>query len=65
MGNFLSEASTEDLPTELADVLEVLQALATTLGMTWDQVLKLAAEKRTQRGGFHDRLFLEYVEERE
>jgi predicted house-cleaning noncanonical NTP pyrophosphatase (MazG superfamily) len=60
-----SGASAEDLPAELADVLEVLQALAPTLGMTWGQVLKLAAEKRTQRGGFHDRIFLEYVEEHE
>ena len=60
-----SEASAEDLPAELADVLEVLQALATTLGMTWGQVFMLAAEKRTQCGGFHDRIFLEYVEEHE
>ena len=60
-----SEASAEDLSAELADVLEVLQALATALGMTWGQVLKLAAERRAQRGGFNDRIFLEYVEEHE
>ena len=44
-------------------VLEVLKALVTTLGMTWEQLLTVTAEKRTQRGGFEGRLFLEYVEQ--
>jgi predicted house-cleaning noncanonical NTP pyrophosphatase (MazG superfamily) len=53
----------EELPAELADVLEVLQALVKALGMSWEQVLALATDKRTQRGGFDGRIFLEYVEQ--
>jgi predicted house-cleaning noncanonical NTP pyrophosphatase (MazG superfamily) len=60
-----SAATAEDLPAELADVVEVLQALTATAGITWDQLLSLAASKRSQRGGFQQRLFLEYVEEAE
>ena len=58
-----SGAHGEELPAELADVLEVLQALAKTLGMSWEQLLALAANKRTRRGGFEGRIFLEYVEQ--
>lgn len=58
-----SGADTEELPAELADVLEVLQALTKTLGMSWEQLLAIAADKRTRRGGFDRRIFLEYVEQ--
>ena len=58
-----SGARGEELPAELADVLEVLQALAKALGMSWEQLLALAANKRTRRGGFEGRIFLEYVEQ--
>jgi predicted house-cleaning noncanonical NTP pyrophosphatase (MazG superfamily) len=61
----VSLASAEDLPAELADVLEVVQALARTAGVTWEQLLTLTADKRTQRGGFEHRIFLEYVEQSE
>jgi predicted house-cleaning noncanonical NTP pyrophosphatase (MazG superfamily) len=47
-------AVVEELPAELADVLEVLQVLAKALGMCWEQLLALAADKRTRRGGFDD-----------
>jgi predicted house-cleaning noncanonical NTP pyrophosphatase (MazG superfamily) len=60
-----STAAPEDLPAELADVVEVLQALTVTVGTTWDELLSLAADKRSQRGGFQQRLFLESVEETE
>lgn len=55
-------ASADDLPGELADILEVLQALVPALAMTWEELLALASAKRRQRGGFTQRLFLEYVE---
>lgn len=58
-------ASAEDLPAELADVLEVLQSLVMALGMTWPQLQALAADKRSRRGGFDGRLFLEHVEQAE
>jgi predicted house-cleaning noncanonical NTP pyrophosphatase (MazG superfamily) len=57
-----SHAAASDLPGELADVLEVLSALITTTGMSWPQLLELAEDKRSQRGGFAQRIFLESVE---
>jgi predicted house-cleaning noncanonical NTP pyrophosphatase (MazG superfamily) len=56
-------APAEDLPSELADVLEVLQALVSAQGMRWDELLSVAASKRAQRGAFADRIFLEHVEQ--
>lgn len=56
-------AAPADLPAELADVLEVLMALAAELGLAWTDLVALAAEKRGKRGGFERAIFLEYVEE--
>ncbi len=49
--------------SELADVLEVLQALAAAHGMSWEDVVAEADRKRGERGGFDQRIFLEYVEQ--
>ncbi len=57
-----SHATTADLPGELADVLEVLRALAVTAGMSWTQLIALADDKSSRRGGFGRRIFLESVE---
>jgi predicted house-cleaning noncanonical NTP pyrophosphatase (MazG superfamily) len=57
-----AHASTEDLPEELADVLEVLRALTAAAGMSWEQLLALADDKRNRRGGFTGKIFLESVE---
>lgn len=56
-------ASADELPGELADVWEVLQALLSTLPMTWQEFQALAAGKRDERGGFEERIFLEYTEQ--
>ena len=34
-----------------------------THGLPWDDILAIAARKRTERGAFQDRIFLEYVEQ--
>jgi predicted house-cleaning noncanonical NTP pyrophosphatase (MazG superfamily) len=52
-----------ELPSESADVFETLQALTTAAGLTWDQLTAIAADKRSRRGGFRNRIYLEYVEE--
>jgi predicted house-cleaning noncanonical NTP pyrophosphatase (MazG superfamily) len=52
-----------ELASELADVLEVLRALAAAHDMSWDDIVSEAGRKRTERGGFDDRTFLEYVEQ--
>jgi len=43
-------------PNELADVLEVLLALAVDLGVDRDQLEKLRTAKVVERGGFADRI---------
>jgi predicted house-cleaning noncanonical NTP pyrophosphatase (MazG superfamily) len=57
-----NHATADDLPGELADVLEVLRALTMTAGMSWPQLLALAEDKRSRRGGYRRRIFLESVE---
>ena len=56
-------ASDRQLRSELADVLEVLRALAVAYGMSWEDVVAEAARKRDERGGFDQRIFLECVEQ--
>ena len=51
------------LASELADVLEVLRALATAHGMTWEDIEFQARRKRAERGGFDRRIFLEHVDQ--
>ncbi len=53
----------EQLASELADVLEVLMALARAHDMRWEDIELQAADKRAERGGFDRRIFLEYVEQ--
>lgn len=52
-------ATPTELPGELADVLEVLQAVAANADLAWDEVLGAQEAKRDQRGGFRQRLWLE------
>ena len=56
-------APDEQLASELADVLEVLRALATAHGMTWEDIELQARRKRAERGGFDRRIFLEHVDQ--
>ncbi|SIR26325.1 Predicted house-cleaning noncanonical NTP pyrophosphatase, all-alpha NTP-PPase (MazG) superfamily [Haladaptatus litoreus] len=49
-------------PEELADVLEVVYALADCTDVTSDQLERLRAEKADERGGFSDGIVLERVE---
>lgn len=44
---------------ELADMLEVMMAIAKAKGYEWSAVMKLQEQKRESRGGFDDRVFLE------
>lgn len=47
---------------EMADVLEVLQAICLARGYTLDQLEEVRAKKAEERGGFKEKIFLEYVE---
>ena len=56
---FLDDPSSE----ELADILEVVDSLSLVMGSSFDDVLRIKEEKKEARGGFSDRIFLEYVTE--
>ena len=43
---------------ELADILEVVYALAENMGHTKEELLEVCQKKHDERGGFRDRIFL-------
>lgn len=49
---------------ELADLLEVMRAVASTRGWNWEQVEQVRQEKAAQRGGFEKNIFLKEVREK-
>ena len=49
---------------ELADVLEVVEALLEVEGVGWDEVRGVQEERRASRGGFQRRLRLRWTEKR-
>ena len=48
---------------ELADLLEVMEAVVTAWVYTWQQMQDVKAEKKAARGGFQDKLLLLEVSE--
>lgn len=48
---------------ELADMLEVMYAIAEARGFSIGELERVRAEKAEKRGGFKDRIFLEKVDE--
>ncbi|TAH34105.1 hypothetical protein EYC59_03855 [Candidatus Saccharibacteria bacterium] len=46
----------------MADVLEVVEALAKEYGATPDQLKQIQAEHRDKRGGFEERLYVERLD---
>jgi predicted house-cleaning noncanonical NTP pyrophosphatase (MazG superfamily) len=56
-------ATEANLVTELADLYEVIQALMSTYGVSEEMVRQVQAERRTERGGFTQRVLLLWTEE--
>lgn len=54
-------ASEEDRLEELADMLEVMRALATIDGYSLEDIINSAKEKVYKRGAFNEKIFLEKV----
>ena len=52
----------EDSPEELADLLEVIYAIAKHKNINMKEVEKERVKKREKRGGFEDKIYLETVE---
>ena len=49
---------------ELADMIEVIRALAKQENKTLEEIVEIADEKREKRGGFEEKIFLEKVIEK-
>ncbi len=52
------DADDEHALEELADIVEVVGALAARVGASWDELMNAAAAKRRDRGGFERRYWL-------
>jgi len=57
----LAAKTTEDKIEELADMLEIICALANLENKSLDDVIEVLQKKRNERGGFDNKIFLESV----
>ena len=55
------ESSGEDRVEELADMLEVIKALAKLENKCLEDIINIANQKNSKRGSFNDKIFLEKV----
>ena len=58
LNEYLTAETNEEALEELADLLEVMHALAKVHGSSIEEVEKIRAEKAAKRGGFSDKVFL-------
>ena len=56
--NEVVNANGKDLIAELADMLEVIDAIAKTENITLEDVIKIKEDKKIKRGGFDKKIFL-------
>lgn len=54
-------ATTEEAIGEIADIIEVLYAIAETRGISVEEVEKVRLKKKEERGGFKERILLKHV----
>jgi len=59
--NEVITSSNENRIEELADMLEIIKALAIVEGKTLDDVIKVADKKNKKRGSFQKKIYLEKV----
>lgn len=57
-------ATDEETVGEIADLIEVLYALADTKGISIEEIEKVRLEKLEKRGGFKERILLKHVVEK-
>lgn len=48
---------------EIADIVEVLEAILATANVSWGDIWKLKGKKKEERGGFDKKIFLMRVKE--
>jgi predicted house-cleaning noncanonical NTP pyrophosphatase (MazG superfamily) len=51
-------AKPEKLAEELADILEVIEAIASHANIAWEQISEIKKQKNEERGGFNNGIFL-------
>ncbi len=54
----------KDILNELSDIQELIDAILKANSITKKELIEIQSKKREKRGGFSQRLFLEYVEEK-
>ena len=59
----VGEYHADQSPEELADILEVVFALAENRGCSREELMEIYRAKHEKRGGFRDRVFLVSVED--
>lgn len=59
----LNTSTKDESAIEIADVLEVIEALMNHLDLSLDDVIKHKDDKANKNGKFNKRIFLKYVEE--
>ncbi|WP_079515000.1 nucleoside triphosphate pyrophosphohydrolase [Rossellomorea marisflavi] len=60
---YMKATTNEEAKEELADVLEVLHAIAKTHGSSMEEIERIRLRKKQEPGGFQERIFLIDVEE--
>ena len=63
LGEELAEYQESKSLEELADLLEVMEAVVTARGYRWEQLMAVKADKKAARGGFEEKLLLLEVSE--
>lgn len=63
LDEYCAAKSHEEAIEELADLLEIINALAIYHGSSIEEVEKVRQEKAEERGGFQEKLFLVEVED--
>lgn len=58
----IAATTAKDVKEEIADVLEVLHAIAKSHGLQWEHIEKKRVQKKQERGGFKKAIFAEFVE---
>ncbi|RID83486.1 phosphoribosyl-ATP pyrophosphohydrolase [Peribacillus asahii] len=60
---YMEAANNSDAIEELADLLEIMHALAECHGSSIEEVERVRQEKAAKRGGFREKIFLIQVED--
>jgi predicted house-cleaning noncanonical NTP pyrophosphatase (MazG superfamily) len=63
LDEYMNATDTDSALEELADLLEIIHALAEAHGSTAEEVEKIRAKKAEERGGFKGKIFLIEVED--